>query len=1776
MSSKDSYLSDPRCQCDFVVGTTQASINSGLWEYLYEESQPVQYLCFLADDDGYPTVQISLDDLMVQSGGINPFFIPDDADSDNPQVSALANSTDFSVGVMLQMGLPEGHTPQTLPPIVTLNTASNVAFNLYCKQIKVVSIKWGRRGKFSWNVFKQPVGPSGTPWTMKMSVDLTIGDLDKKLNTPYFNNHPKLRDQLLKALENLSDTAFSLQQLLFDLDNALLETIPDFSGVTDEDARNVLENYFRDIYVKNVTDYGLPLVSITAVTQGKDDSTLKLTGFERIVNPLKDGNGNPISNPTDSQRAVYTLDHLCATNSNPVPRITGLDWNWVQPAESGDHSGAVAINRNILTQFISSKLEKLATSACFTSNIYDDHIEFTAEGTPVVTTPPSGSNTIHMSHSHTSDSPQHFSCPGSDVLVQVDTEVYIDYALDVFFEGTTLRTIQNSQIGFSSVLDMNPYGGHGTLLYMMKVVDKTLTDTFAMSVDQSGSLQLVKSDQEETDQSDTEPTVTFNSFDYGDSSIILEAVLAAFDMEIRGIQVDIAQSSAGILHELQISTLQNFVFPGGKVFTYKDPFFSDHQDLVCKITYVDPEEEPQYTDDEDDTSDSGSHSPLPPPEDSSSGRLTASSELIQNYVQGEIVSPTDKFESLQTSEGHTILFSCDTSGVFHAIEEQSGNSHTGWKTHDLSTVVLRSHFPDDVTSAKVRTFDVGQSALDGTIGLMMAVSLDDTDHLFISLGNSSESSSWVDAPTWINVPFDAANEQLENLIITGTMFAETMGGVQYLVVDIDRSGITADPHISRYHIDPSRSSGQYWVKHDVTVDISAGRYQSAVGRVSGKPVDGIYTAGYAGGSAQLIYEPIINWYGGGPATPITLQTPGRVIPSAIATTRNEEGSSDLYVIAGSTLYRFAADEQEGDFEPTALVTSDVIAQTDTLRAMNHDGVTTLWGRTGSDEVYYISCETSQLYDSKAWKPPVPLLSEVERMSTYINRVDGGNTIFTAGNGRLQKIVQDDPDTGGLWRSQNIMLASPPDEKSTSFKSYTTTIHITQKDAELPASNTTVRLSAHSRIPVYINGLYYVISPAPIQISTDAGGSLTIIDTTEGLNAAVLTVSVEDDPAITINPMRNSMDKLTSLNSTSKLRDAQFPSTTVAGGVVGSPDYTHLVDPSVNDDDVSNVANHLDVLSQASAMLESPGTKSLSAKNHRAITIPHTTTLFSFEDLFNGLVGDFEDWAGKLADTIGSLAGDVWSWMKHNAEALGQLVKDAATGTLHFFAQIGDSVYHAVLDTMHAIAGAAEWIYKKIKTGIQDLLGFLEMLFEWDDIRRSKDVIHNAFKLWMQHQVDYLPKAKDALDQNIDAFKQGLTEWTQNTDTSAFGGLSQNPISQNTEDPNKDQTSGSKLFATHYQNHANEVQYIGGCPEVGSVEDLINDLLAVISQEGAVLDDTFNQLTTLAQDLSSLSAQDALKRAAAILLGAAFSSVQVVVDALLNVLYKVSETVLTILDAPIRVPIISDILDAVFPNFKMLSFLDLICWIAAMGFTVVHKIIEGSVPFPKDNVYVQDIISAGTWEQLEDACQKSDLSFQKTFFKATHSIAALLALVGNPISSAEAMSEAGSLGMLSTGATVIKVVATGCQTIGDILVPRYPVKNEVVQTISHVTTCLGILTSIVFSTTVQSKLKAKMINSLSVADPRGVGAIVDVILVVPRLAVTGWHFYELTKDSTGATLTAAILGEVSSLASYASKISYAVAVNDEDPDSRLIAVTAKAACDDLYSGLQVAESIAGFS
>ncbi|KAH6974308.1 hypothetical protein BKA56DRAFT_689829 [Ilyonectria sp. MPI-CAGE-AT-0026] len=69
----------------------------------------------------------------------------------------------------------------------------------------------------------------------------------------------------------------------------------------------------------------------------------------------------------------------------------------------------------------------------------------------------------------------------------------------------------------------------------------------------------------------------------------------------------------------------------------------------------------------------------------------------------------------------------------------------------------------------------------------------------------------------------------------------------------------------------------------------------------------------------------------------------------------------------------------------------------------------------------------------------------------------------------------------------------------------------------------------------------------------------------------------------------------------------------------------------------------------------------------------------------------------------------------------------------------------------------------------------------------------------------------------------------------------------------------------------------------------------------------------------------------------------------------------LLETKIHIPIISDILNAI--GIPDLSFLDLLCWITALSYTVVDKIANNKAPF-HDNADVQSIIFANNWETLQ--------------------------------------------------------------------------------------------------------------------------------------------------------------------------------------------------------------------
>ncbi|KAE8344589.1 hypothetical protein BDV24DRAFT_160329 [Aspergillus arachidicola] len=557
MDANASNLSDSRYGYDFVVATTQASINSTLLGYLRHNPQPENYLCFLANQNGDPSSMISLEQLLALTDNVNPFDIPDGTACNDPRILALTRAR-FIIGNKIQMGLPPGILPRDLPPVVTLgSSATNVRFRMFCSQFTVIqnTPPGGFNQSGNWNVWGQD---PGTPWRVETNVDLVIKDLDRELNTPYLNKHPDIKERLWNQLNNLSGTAFSLQQLLFDLENAVLQSVPRFPGVPPgSEAQSALQRSFVSLWSASVKDHGFPLVSIVAIPEAKDESQLHLTSFERHVNPLQGDNGKVIPYPTSLQQEATTLNYLCAADGDSQPEAIGFGWNWVSEADIDSKSGVIAINRNTFAKYLKQLLLSYVQRCCMypeiilTSDTIKSRLKLDSNP-PVVELLPTGSRTLHFSYS--GHSKKETSIAGMDGTST--------YTCDIDCSGQTITVAQH--------LVVHAILWHTGRTAEADVIDMTMTAVYRLNPDSNGHLNMTREDE----SSSTRDTGKDLDFGWCNSIVPWSGLGKKLSDQIR--------LTKEMVTELPLAQLPTFIFPGAETLTYAMARFSDHHDLKTR------------------------------------------------------------------------------------------------------------------------------------------------------------------------------------------------------------------------------------------------------------------------------------------------------------------------------------------------------------------------------------------------------------------------------------------------------------------------------------------------------------------------------------------------------------------------------------------------------------------------------------------------------------------------------------------------------------------------------------------------------------------------------------------------------------------------------------------------------------------------------------------------------------------------------------------------------------------------------------------------------------------------------------------------------------------------------------------------------------------------------------------------------------------------------------------------------------------------------------------
>ncbi len=910
--------------------------------------------------------------------------------------------------------------------------------------------------------------------------------------------------------------------------------------------------------------------------------------------------------------------------------------------------------------------------------------------------------------------------------------------------------------------------------------------------------------------------------------------------------------------------------------------------------------------------------------------IAASSELMENYIHTDFLLPQDKFIALQTNAGASLLFSIGTGGAFMLTVESPGETH-GWRQTDLGAARIKSDFGGNAT---VKTFGAAQAAgapgQPAEIHLAMVVSDGTSDHLYLSLRNSDSNLDWVGNPIWVPAPFNAADSGGKPItppspLLIVNVFLSEATDKEYIVVDTIRDPGQAGAMLTRYYVDGSLSGDPKWQLHDLAADFQADGYDSCLGRSAHAfGVDGIYTKGIVGTAAQLIYTPLYNAFDSSmPPLPSRLGLPGGLVADAIAAVRNPDNSSDLYVASAGNLFWFASANQHDGAIGVKTASDQLLNATRALYASESGGTITVWGLNGSDQVFYLTCQSGQQANPTAWSRPLPIITGVDAISPFIDRGYSANTFFAHTGDGLVKLVKS-PGTS-IWNQRHITL--PPSvatRPATPVHSYTTHIQVTDETG-LPAPNVAVILTATNVVSVYINHLYYIIGPQPIEVATDARGAVTIMETVTTLAGTRFHVSVASQPEIAVNTMDTAWQRNAQYTTADSLRAAKI--------VSRDGSSRNFIPSGTSDDTLREIAASNQSLAQAYSGL---------ATTSRPATVRAAAMRLAPMGVTGGILADL---------------GDLLRWLESGVEAVVKLIKDAAEEVWHFVVTIGETVYHAALDCVETIVAAAVWVYNAIKTAVEDVVKFLEFVFAWDDILITHKVIKSILLSLSRKPIDEFETLKADAKRLFANVQHQIDTWAGIPDlpqtTAAIFAANPPQAALNSAPAN--------LGVHHFQGNVGSAS--SNVPVIGPAVTIFDDLIKMMETEGETLSGAVNAIKTdIIDQFSTLSLTEVMKRLLAIIADTILGSVENVVVTVLDVVEQLVQGVIDILTAKLDIPVLSWLYHDL--TGEDLSFLDVVSLIAAIPVTVVYKAAAGKAPFPKGDPFTHGLIGARNLSEIQ--------------------------------------------------------------------------------------------------------------------------------------------------------------------------------------------------------------------
>ena len=649
----------------------------------------------------------------------------------------------------------------------------------------------------------------------------------------------------------------------------------------------------------------------------------------------------------------------------------------------------------------------------------------------------------------------------------------------------------------------------------------------------------------------------------------------------------------------------------------------------------------------------------------------------------------------------------------------------------------------------------------------------------------------------------------------------------------------------------------------------------------------------------------------------------------------------------------------------------------------------------------------------------------------------------------------------------------------------------------------------------------------------------------------------------------------------------------------------LVKAGTSQDDLAGVAAAVSAMATAYDSLPSDG--SIAAAQHPAAVARARglAAASGFEVVASVAVGAAPA-TERLAAAIAPMsafswieagAGDLLGALESAGDYVVNIVKETGSDVWHFVASIAGKLYSFVFDAAGKVVAALTAVFRAIVAAIEDFILFLELLFEWNNILRTKNVVKKVVHLSGQVAVDRLSTLKADFDAALAAAQEAVNDWArikadgwQASVDNADKGLG---FESTVQDIGKILTAPSMFLFDHLLNTVGGSS--GNTVKPAQVaQDPLDRALQFVSDPAEPLLTLKGRIESELLDgsaYSSLDLEKILSKLAAIVVDGLLETTTTIADTLLDALIALGSDALSALDLPVRIPLVSDILEDVFGIGIDFSMLDVLALVVAVPATIGYELLAGSAPFPAGDPFHDTLMKANAPADLQRlfaqpapaeappsraealaAAAPAKLlgvsvsaSTQNTLYVVGNTVAGVGGMIAGVLTLPAYASDNTMGPQYETALAVCKVFTSFSAAMATLFVDAFPIENTAVAYLADATNALAAAGSIGFA--VAPYLEPEVDGPTY----KKVAAGFDMFCALMSMSATCYHFYELSQAPTSADRAEACVDETATLCLELSRCA-AFGARMTEGEARVVPLAAMAALTFAAAGLRIADGI----